>query len=58
MANIREIFESTFSNFQNLFSRRAAPVVSGHNVNTGSESVGVNIRDYVGVTRNVSALSL
>jgi hypothetical protein len=53
--DISSMAESTFSNFQNLFSRRAAPRTSG---TYHDETVGVNIRDYVGVDHEVaSALS-
>ena len=56
--NISSMLESTFSNFQNLFSRRAAPVTTGRDPLRPDETVGVNIRDYVGVDQEVaSALS-
>ncbi len=55
MAGFQEFFESTFSNFQNLFSRRAAPIVSGYDPLRAEETVGINIKDYVGIDQEVSS---
>lgn len=51
---IASLNESFFSNFNNMFSRRAAPITSGHGISTEPESIGVNIRDYTGTDMEVA----
>ncbi len=52
---ISSVSESVFANFQNLFSRRAAPIVSAGGINREQDQVGVNIRDWTGTSNEVAS---